>query len=562
MKKENFSEKRSDGENDFSVSKTFLRKQEVITVIGLIILAFIIRIYFLKFQQFIGTDAAEYAILGKNLISGNGYVGLSGQVNIVFPPLYPLLVGVSSVFVKNLELSGRLVSVLFGTLLIIPVYFFSKKIYSQKVAVISSLLVAFYWVLIDYSTVVLTESTYTFLLICGALVGYTALTKQTKALYLLSGIIFGLCYLTRPEGIGYIAVLIFLTLIFNLALSHNQFEIKRLRKTLICCVALLIGFLVISSPYLLFLHDQSGKWTLGGKGAINIIIGERTSDPLTYEKIAYGLTEDGKEIKLGVQIKQGPNIINYIISHPVELAKRYVVNSGKQYLTHIPFIFPPLLILLVGIGLFRRKWTEERLKKEFCMALFVAYPLLTYPLFFVNSRFLVPILPIAIIWAANGINELQSWLTENLDLKKLDCFKQVLLFKNIVVVIIILSLLPMMIIPMSHQDYPVEHKEAGLWMKEHAPQDSVIMSRKPWVAFYAERIGIPLPYANYSQMLYYARCHNVSHVVIDERLISELRPELAFLLDETKAPENDLKLIYKNDSRHRILIYKVLYKSS
>ena len=99
-------------------------------------------------------------------------------------------------------------------------------------------------------------------------------------------------------------------------------------------------------------------------------------------------------------------------------------------------------------------------------------------------------------------------------------------------------------------------------MKEHAPQDSVIMSRKPWVAFYAERIGIPLPYANYSQMLYYARCHDVSHVVIDERLISELRPELAFLLDETKAPRNDLKLIYKNDSGHRILIYKVLYKSS
>ena len=335
-------------------------------------------------------------------------------------------------------------------------------------------------------------------------------------------------------------------------------EEREEKKTLVCCVMLIISFLLISSSYLLFLHNQTGKWILSGKGIYNLIKGESASDPISYEKITFGLTEDGREIKLGMQIynKEGPNIISYIITHPNQLIKRYIVNSGKQYI-NITSIFPPLLIILVGIGLFRRKWTKERLKKEIYMALLIIYPLLMCPLFFVNPRFLVPILPIAIIWAANGICELQSWLIESLELKNLDRFKGIF-FKNVVVVIVILSLLPMMLI-IPERNYPIEHKEAGLWMKDRTPKDSVIISRKPWVAFYADRIGISLPYANYTQMIYFARYHNANYIVIDKRLISELRPELQFLLDETKAPKNDLKLIYKNDKINNILIYKVLY---
>lgn len=534
------------------VQKIFSDKKEIITIIGLIILTFIIRIFFLQFQQFITHDGAEYAVLGKNLIAGNGYMSIQGQINLFFSPLYPLFIGIFSLVFKNLELSARLVSLLFGSLLIIPVYFFSRKIYSQKVAVISSLLVAFYWVLIRYSTATLTESTYTFLLVCSAFVGYKALIKQTKVLYLVSGVLLGLSYLTRPDAIGYVFILMVLTLIYFERDNKQRYEWK---KALVCCLILFLSFLAILSPYIVFFHEQTGKWTLGNRDIINTIYGENTSDALSFEKNVFSLTEDGKEIK--ILMTQNSSLLDYVISNPAGIASRYIRNSEEQYISYITSIFPPLLIMLAGIGLFRKNWTRERLKKELFIAVIIAYPLLIYPLFHIDSRYISPILPFAIVWAANGINELQTWLDENSGNKQ-GRLKQQFPLNNIILIIVILSLLPMMI-TIYHTNYPVEHKEAGLWMKDNASPESLILSRDPWVSFYSERIWLPLPYANYSQMLTYARYHNATHLIIDKR-IGELRPELAFLMDKNEANKNDLQLIYENN-RHNILVYKVLYPS-
>ena len=537
--------------NNVMFSKNSLDKKEIINIIGLTILAFVIRIFFLQFQQFITHDGAEYAVLGKNLIAGNGYMSIQGQINLFFSPLYPLLIGIFSLVFENLELSARLVSILFGSLLIIPLYFFSRKIYNQKVAIISSLLVALYWVLIRYSTATMTESTYTFLLMCSALLVYTALINQTKVLFILSGIFLGLSYLTRPDAIGYLFIFMVLTLIYFKRDNGQRYEWK---KALACCLIMFICFVAILSPYILFFHEQTGKWTLGNRGIINTIYGEDTSDVLNFEKNVFGLTEDGKEIK--ILMTQNSSILEYVISDPVGIAKRYIQNSEEQYIRYITSIFPPLLIMLAGVGLFRKNWTRERLKKELFIAVIIAYPLLIYPLFHLDSRYIAPILPLAIIWAANGINELQTWLDTNLNNNAKGRFRQGFLLKNIVLIVAILSLIPMMI-TIYHSNYPVEHKEAGLWLGENSPGDSIILSRDPWVSFYSERIWLPLPYANYSQLLYYAKYHKATHIIIDRRIV-ELRPELAFLMDKNEANSNDLRLIYEN-GKHNILVYEILY---
>lgn len=532
-------------------SKNLLNKKEIITIIGLIILAFVIRIFFLQFQQFITHDGAEYAVLGKNLISGNGYVSIQGQINLFFSPLYPLLIGVFSILFNNLELSARLVSVLFGSLLIVPLYFFARRMYSQKVAIISSLIAALYWVLIRYSTQTLTESTYTFLLVCSAWAGYAALTKQTKSLYVLSGIILGLSYLTRPDAIGYVVIIMVLTLIY---FDKDNGQRTQWKKALVCCLIMLISFLAILSPYLLFFHDQTGRWTLGNRDIINTIYGENTNDAIGFEKNVFGLTDDGKEIK--ILMTQNSSLFNYLINNPAGIARRYMQNSEEQYIRYITSIFPPLLIMLVGAGLFRQNWTTQRLKKELFIAIFIAYPLLIYPLFHIDSRYISPVLPLAIVWAANGINEVQTWLDTNLNNSARGRFRESFLLKNIVSIVVILSLLPMMI-TIYHTNSPVEHKEAGLWLKDNSPPDSIILSRDPFVSFYSERIWLPLPYANYSQMLYYAKYHKATHIIIDRRIV-ELRPELAFLMDKKEANMKDLRLIYEN-SKHNILVYEILY---
>lgn len=255
------------------------------------------------------------------------------------------------------------------------------------------------------------------------------------------------------------------------------------------------------------------------------------------------------------------NKFDYIIHHPIARAKIYVINAGTEYYYSIPSIFPALLILLIGVGLFRREWTRERFKKEIYMASVVVYPLLLYPLSHIEFRYLLSVLPIAIIWSANGITELQNWLDQNTADLKIDWLKQRLIFKNLVFVIVLLSVIPMIaLIPFhNYSDQPTEHKEAGLWMKENVPQNPVIMAKRPYIAFYAEGTYIPIPYANYTAMMRYAKLHNVKCIVMDEKETPKLRPQLAFLLDETKAPKDDLKLIYKDSKTHnKIVIYELL----
>lgn len=537
------------------------QKSELFIIIGLVLLSFAIRLCFINIPQNIGDDAANYAVLGKNLIEGRGFVGISGQIDSFSSPLYPFFIGIFYLFIKNLELAGRLVSVLFGTLLIVPVYFLSKRIYNKKVAIISSILVVFYFVLIQYSIEVLSESMYTFLLAVGVLIGYIALVEQKNILYLLAGFIFGLCYLTRAEGIGYVLVLILMMGIFWLL--NQKREAKR--KLFICSILLILGLFIVSAPYLVFFHDQTGEWIVGQKGGTNLGVGEvwLSKDPLAFEKLVYGLTEDGMRMKghpFLVGEMEKVNRFDYIIHHPKEIAKAYVISAGNEYYRAIPSIFPPLLILLIGVGLFRGGWTRERFKKEVYMASIVVYPLLLYPLFHIESRYLMPVLPIAIIWSANGINELQDWLHQTTADLKIDWLKQRLIFKNLVLVIVLLSLISMTaLIPFYFYQYqPTEHKEAGLWMKENVPQNPVIMAKRPCIAFYAEGTFIPLPYANYTEMMKYAKYHHVKYIVMDEKETAKVRPQFAFLLDETKAPKDDLKLIYKDSNTHnKILIYEL-----
>lgn len=537
------------------------QKSELFILLGLVLLSFAIRLCFINVPQNIGDDAANYAVLGKNLIEGRGFVGISGQIDLYSSPLYPFFIGIFHLFIENIELAGRLVSVLFGTLLIVPVYFLSKRIYNKKIAIISSSLVVFYFILIQYSIEVLSESIYTFLITFGVLIGYIALVEQKNILYLLAGITFGLCYLARAEGIGYIFILILMMGIFWLI--NQKREPKR--KLFICSILLILGLFIISTPYLVFFHDQTGHWIVGQKGGVSLEYGEAmlSKDPLAREKALCGLTEDGTRMKghfFLINEMEKVNKFDYIIHHPKERAKVYVINAGTEYYSTIPSIFPPLLILLIGVGLFRREWTRERFKKEIYMASVVVYPLLLYPLSHIEPRYLVPILPIAIIWSANGITELQNWLDQNTADLKIDWLKQRLIFKNIVFVIILLSLISMTaLIPFHYySDQPTEHKEAGLWMKENVPKNPVIMAKRPYIAFYAEGTYIPIPYANYTAMMRYAKLHDVKYIVMDEKETAKVRPQFAFLLDETKAPEDDLKLIYKDGNAHnKILIYEL-----
>jgi len=522
-------------------------------LILLALIAFIIRLYFTTLHDVVELDF--YIILGINLISGKGFVGYNDTFNLLNMPMYPLMIGLFSLFIQNLEFAARLISVIFGSFLVFPVFFLGRELYNKTIGYIASIFLVFYFWLVDYSATVSSESTYLFFLTCGVFFGYLGLIKETKFLYLITGIFLGLCYLTRTEGFGYVGIIILLSFVFWLFEKRNVHNLKKLIIRILC---LLTGFLVISSPYIISLHRHTGHWTLSEGGAFQLIPGESYGDRNKYEMARSGLIED-KTKTLNEYYLGNVDIIDYVTSHVFELFKRYLRNLRELLTTDIPATFPIWLLPLIGLGLFREKWDKRRLKGEFYMMSIVLYPLLLFPIFFISPRYLFPIIPFMLIWVAKGTYELQRWF-EKSGYQKI--IKNKLIKNNIATILVLISLFPPFIAYYSFflSDQPVEYKNAGLWLKDNAPEKHpVIMSRKPWIAFYADGIYVALPYANYTDTMIYAKHKNVDYVVIDERFIPERRPQLAYLLNESNAPKN-LKLVYKNEEKpnRKILIYKIL----
>ena len=218
-------------------------------------------------------DGYYYGVLGRNLISGRFEEGLSTY----WPPLYPLLIGISSLFFSDLKFAASSVSVVAGSLLIIPVYFLIKEFYGKKAAPVGAVLVIVYPSLLIYSSVFLTEATYTLLFTTGILTGWLAISHRKSILFFLTGLLFACCYLVKPEAFAFAGLLIVLFL--GAAIINKEL---RSIKPLLNISLFLIGFVILSSPYLLYLHQKTGRWMISQKLSMHLYGGRNL----------YALTED------------------------------------------------------------------------------------------------------------------------------------------------------------------------------------------------------------------------------------------------------------------------------
>jgi hypothetical protein len=87
-----------------------------------------------------------------------GYVGLATpgpEVN--FPSLFPLLIAGTSFVTQNYEWAGRVVSLVLGTLLPLPVFGIAALLFNRRVGFIAALLVSLHPLLVNLSFAVLSE---------------------------------------------------------------------------------------------------------------------------------------------------------------------------------------------------------------------------------------------------------------------------------------------------------------------------------------------------------------------------------------------------------------------
>src|SRR5712692_4340362 len=116
----------------------------------------------------IESEGAEYAKIAENLRNGVGYVGLvSPGPQVLFNPLFPFMIAGASYVVHNYEWAGRLVALVMGSLLPLPVFGIASRLFNRRVGFIAATLTLLHPVLVNLSFTVFSEGPYTTLLLCA-----------------------------------------------------------------------------------------------------------------------------------------------------------------------------------------------------------------------------------------------------------------------------------------------------------------------------------------------------------------------------------------------------------
>jgi 4-amino-4-deoxy-L-arabinose transferase-like glycosyltransferase len=382
----------------------------------------------------INSGGAEYARIAENLRNGVGYVGLATpgpEVN--FPPLFPLLIAGTSFVTHNYEWAGRVVSLILGVLLPLPVFGIASRLFNRRVGFIAALLASLHPLLVNLSFAVLSEGPYATLLLSAVYIAIRALNDPSVKLWALAGGAFGLSYLLRAEASGTFAIAV----LFALTATKGEAVVKCKRA-----VTAILVFVVLALPEVIFIYKSTGKVRLEVKSAIFFytarrILAAETTPGMSYKSPAGGHEEASSEPNVDSWLRWEEKWATYGIDsrlngtgitmrsfaasvREVQITRKDLFLLVKGIGRNAPVLLrrfssdwlgAPLLPALAVLGALRRPWRGPQASSRLFFMLIAAVPLVAnaFALVADEPRYSFIFVPLLSIWAANGLFEVGQW---------------------------------------------------------------------------------------------------------------------------------------------------------
>ena len=571
----------------------------------LLIISISVRIYLGFFTYVIKNDSVAFIQNAKYFADGDFLSGLRHD----FHPLYSFLMAVLYKAIPDMELSGTIVSISFGTLTVIVFYLIGKSVFGRKVSFVSSVVLALHPYAVRFSVDIISESTYFFFFISALGLGFFAIVKRKYYLFVLAGICTALAYLARPEGIGIIIIVAGWCILKDL----TKFKIVWKEK-LVSILILAASFLVLSMPYLVYIQKETGHWSLTKKKdlskvvGIDVVLSSGNGKNLKKEKgdghtKKNNVSRDAKTIaKLNKQGSNKPTTSSENVSQAaktiaklnkqgsdksttssdkkitkqnthvrIDLKKLKIdVNSILYILDKYLTTFHPFLFVLLIIGVI--KWTRVRKVRYFgfyIASIIVFYLLVFYrlnlayaPAFhYPSRRHLIPLVIPAIFCVGIGVYATGSWIHEKFQFDKLKSglrgrLRNVWIAQLLILIIIISVLLPKTLKPQRSDKLGI--KKAGQWIRENSHiQSPAILSDSFRNAYYAG--GKHVHIERIEQAINLAREKKADYMLITYREYMVIEEELLQLVKDKK-----IALVYKYPekkslNRRNVLLFKILH---
>jgi 4-amino-4-deoxy-L-arabinose transferase-like glycosyltransferase len=482
-------------------------------------------IWMLTGPQVMENEGGVYTRIAENLLRGRGFESIYGTPETMYTLMLPLLIAASKLIFVNSDVAARMVAVVVGTSLVAPVYLLSRQLYGRTAAAFGGALVAVSPMLIGFSVAVYTETPYMLFVMTGSYFGLRALGFTGTRHYVLAGLFWGLAYVTRPEGIAYLLLMV-------VALWIAAWVTKKpLRLALRASLIVGVTGMLVAAPYMFYLWQQTGHVRLEGKNLINYTIIKRMEAGMLYDEAAWGIDENLDET--------GPLLVpnRYAAYSPYpfgladllqNLPRQLKHNSSELFQQELPSFSmgAPVLWVLVIIGLFRRSWDRVRTGKEMFVFSLVGYALMILMLAHVILfRYVMLLFPFLLIWASNGLKELADWAQQTagaLASRKASsqerigraawwgtCSVTILLF-------VVFGIAGTRYLPEINEGFSenLVVKRAGEWLKQQAPGPKKIMDVSSYVPYYADGSLAGLPEAPADLALRYIDKVNPDFVVL------------------------------------------------
>ena len=565
-------------------------------LLGLVVLAAAVRVYWGLRPRIVWGDEPFYLWLGQSLLHGQGYqfFGISG---VHFSPLYPLLAGLIARLAAALAgdspqalASGSVVLyILCGALLVLPIYGIARRTAGRGAGLCAALATALYPALTVSVPLWGTMTEPVYLLLIATAWWALMVAQQERRLwgFAAAGTALALAYLTRNEAIVYlVAGLGAVLLIEVVAPAPRTYPqpVSRaagIKRALVGAALALGVFSILISPYLIVLHTQTGKWQLLEEAGSTYVSaqGLAYNDLAAFDRATWGLDPASGEVYLFSPTSEAQGLFSAITADTRGFLRLLRLNLADLLATTFSSQLIPLALAgLAVLGLFARPWDTRRLRAELLLIAALAGPLSFLP-FFIQPRYLAGVLIPALVWIGGGTTWLGEWLARTwtqvraeerrsggAEEQKSRGVEENIgrstypLLRALPALLLAAMLLWQAPRQWNRQQMgggfrPAHRAAADALVAAGAGSDALVLSRFPAIAFHAGTRWAPTPAASWPEVAAYAQRKGALFLALDAKE-AVLRPQLAFLLDPAQAPAELAYLTTVDDGAGPVVIYR------
>jgi len=500
-------------------------------------------------------DEAVYLRMAENLAAGLGPQGLFAGNTTSFTPLLPLMITSVALVLRDYVVSGYVVSVVFGSLILLPLYLIGKELAGRRVGLMAAAVMAVLPVYVEYTSQIYSETEYIFFMLMGVFFARHLLRGCRVPCSILAGASLGLAYLANPGA------LYFVVAIFLLALVTTLYK-GVWRQMLKAFGLFLLFFFIFAAPYIIYLHDQTGAWTLSGKTGSMAINRYNSAHGLSFNTIEFdrdvmSIAGDGDHLKLE-EITTGKGALSSYAREPLAAVRAMLRQGYDLYSGGVPALLPLWLVPLMGLGLFAAGWNRRKLAGNAYLALMMM------PFFFTLSvsaitRFLMPYLALTTIWMAEGWYVLEGWGAGTLEMNLGEGWRERArgLAVWLTAALVMLPLLANTAYTIHTERFVTAQRQAGEWIRAEAGPGQRIMNADTPSVYYSGGEAVLIPYAGYDDFTAYACRQQVDYLVVTRSFIGQMRPPLARLLaDGSEHRQWPLAASFESDGE-QVLVFRL-----